>query len=94
MESERPEIVDFSGEKFSNFSISCWVIIDVVSIIAILETYFIIVFPGSSVVLLLSIALIFVFIIYYYYVVTKSPGKLRRFSILTQDIEFTFPYKP
>ncbi|MHA2006360.1 MAG: hypothetical protein ACXABO_09065 [Promethearchaeota archaeon] len=94
MGSERIEIVDFSGEKFSNLSIPCWVITVIVSIIVILEIYLTIMFPGSNTILLLSIGLIFVFILYFFYVINKSPGKLRRFSISTQDIEFTLPYNP
>lgn len=94
MQSERIEIVDFSGEKFSNFTMPCWVIIVVIPIIAILDAYLMIVYPESPYAIILSIALISIFIFYYFSVATKSPGKLRKFSISREDIEVTLPYTP
>ncbi|MHA2391762.1 MAG: hypothetical protein ACXAEX_07315 [Promethearchaeota archaeon] len=94
MANERIEIVDFSGEKFSNLSLPCWVLVVLVPSIAILSTYLMVIYPGSTVSLLLSIALIGIFILYYYFNATKSPGKLRKFSISSTDIELMLPDKP
>ena len=94
MESEKTEIIDFSGEKFHNFTIPCWVVIVLVPLLAILDTYLMIKFPESPLAILLSIVLILIFILYYYYVATKSPGKLRKFSISYEEIVFELPYRP
>ncbi|MBY8984370.1 MAG: hypothetical protein KGD65_04825 [Candidatus Lokiarchaeota archaeon] len=94
MQSERIEIVDFSGEKFSKFTMPCWVVFVVISIIAILDSYLMIVYPESPYALVLGIILISIFIYYYVSVATKSPGKLRKFSISHEDIEITLPYTP
>lgn len=94
MADERIDIVDFSGEKFSNFSLPCWILVVLVPTIAILSTYLMVKYPGSTVASLLSIALIAIFILYYYFISTKSPGKLRRFSITLTQIEIILPDKP
>lgn len=94
MQSERIEIVDFSGEKFSKYTMPCWVIFLTIPIIAILDAYFMMVNPESPYAIILSIALITIFIFYYSTVATKSPGKLRIFSISREDIEITLPYTP
>lgn len=93
MANERIEIVDFSGEKFSNVSLPCWILVILVPSISILSTYLMIKYPGSTVASLLSIALIGIFILYYYFIVTKSPGKLRKFSISSTNIEIILPNK-
>jgi len=94
MESEKTDIFDFSGEKFSKFTIPCWIILVIVSSMAILNMFFMIKFPQSQIITYLSIALIIIFILYYYYVATKSPGKLRKFSISSESIEVLLPNKP
>ena len=94
MQSERTEIVDFSGEKFSNFTIPYWVVIIVILIIAISDAYLVIVYPESPYTIILSIVLILIFIFYYSTVATNSLGKLRKFSISYEEIEFTLPRTP
>jgi len=94
MEREKTEIIDFSGEKFSNFAMPCWFIMVIVLSIAILNMFFMFKFPRSQIATLLSIALVIIFILYYYYVATKSPGKLRKFSISSEGIEVLLPHKP
>jgi hypothetical protein len=94
METERTEIVDFSGEKFSNFTMPCWVVLVVIPILAILDAYLMIVYPESPYAIILSITLISIFIFYYSTVATKSPGKLRKFSISREEIELELPHTP
>jgi len=94
MLSERTEIVDFSGEKLSSFIIPRWVITVVVPLIVILNVIFFIFNPKSPYTMLLSIILISIFILYYYSVITKSLGKLRKFSISQKDIEIILPDSP
>jgi len=84
MESGTTEIIDFSGEKFSNFAIPCWVPLLLIFLIAIFDFYFMMAFSGSTIAILLSIVLIIIFFLYYSYVAAKSPGKLRKFSISTK----------
>ncbi|MFX1278906.1 MAG: hypothetical protein ACFFA3_05775 [Promethearchaeota archaeon] len=94
MESEKTEIIDFSGEKFHNFTMPCWIVMILVPVLAILDTYLMIRFPESPLAILLSLSLIGIFIIYYYYVATKSPGKLRKVSISYDEIVFELPHRP
>jgi hypothetical protein len=94
MESEKTDIVDFSGEKFHNFTVPCGVVMALVLILAILDTYLMIKFPESPFAILISLTLVFIFILYYYNVATKSPGKLRKFSISYEKIVFELPHRP
>lgn len=94
MENDKTEIIDFSGEKFNNFTMPCWFIIVVIPALAIFNIYLMITTPDSPLATLLSIGLILIFVLYYYYVATKSPGKLRKVSISYEEIEVTLPQKP
>jgi hypothetical protein len=92
MQSERTEIVDFSGEKFSLFTVPCGVSLTVILIIISVLTYLSIMYPGFLSAILFTIIIFSIFILYYYSVATKSLGKLRRFSISYENIELTLPY--
>jgi len=94
MQNERTEIVDFSGEKFGIFTIPRWIVNVVVSLIIILDVIFFIINPKSPYTILLSIVLISILILYCYSDITKSPGKLRKFSISLDEIEVTLPDSP
>jgi len=94
MQSERTEIVDFSGEKLSSFTIPRWALTAILPLIVILDVIFFIINPESPYTMLVSIVLISIFIFYCYSVVTKSPGKLRKFSISYENIEVTLPDTP
>ncbi|MHA1933129.1 MAG: hypothetical protein ACW96X_11345 [Promethearchaeota archaeon] len=94
MQSDRTEIVDFSGEKFSKFTVPCWVVFLIILVIALLDSYLMIVYPQTPYALVLGIILIAIFVLYVYSVATTYPGKLRKFSISSEDIEFTMPYTP
>jgi hypothetical protein len=94
MESDKTEIVDFSGEKFSKFKIPCWIIFVIGPLLALFNVYLMIKSPESSVPTLISIGIILIFVLYYYYVVTKSPGTLRKVSISYEEIIVTLPEKP
>jgi hypothetical protein len=92
MESERTEVVDFSGEKFNSLSMPCGVTLGVILIITVLFSYLSIIYRNSLYAILLAIILFSIFILYYYSVATKSLGKVRKFSISFENIEFTLPY--
>ena len=94
MQNERIEIVDFSGEKLSSFTIPRWVVIVVIPLIIFLDIIFFILSPKSPYTILLSIVLISTFILYCYSVITKSSGKLRKFSISLENIKVTLPDSP
>lgn len=94
MESEKTEIIDFSGEKFNKFTIPCWVVIVVIPFIAIIDAILMVAFPESPYAIILSLILISIFILYYYSVATKSPGKLRKFTISERGIEISLPHTP
>jgi hypothetical protein len=93
MESEKKEIYDFSGEEFKKLTIPCWFIFVMVLLIAFLNIFSMVLFPASQIVTYISLGLIVIFIMYYFYIVTKSPGKLRKFSISRKSIEILIPYK-
>jgi len=94
MDSDNIEVVDFSGEKFHNFTIPCSLVMFVISILIILIVIFTFLIPGAFITTLLSLGIIFIFISYYYYVVTKAPGRLRKFSISNYEIEILLPREP
>ncbi|MFW9822655.1 MAG: hypothetical protein ACFFE4_06965 [Candidatus Thorarchaeota archaeon] len=94
MESEKTEVIDFSGEKFNNFNMPCWVVIVVIPIIAIFDAILMIAFPESPYAIILSMVLILIFAFYYYSVASKSTGKLRKFVISEEEIEISLPHTP
>ncbi|MFX1312305.1 MAG: hypothetical protein ACFFHD_06800 [Promethearchaeota archaeon] len=94
MDSDNIEIVDFSGEKFHKFTLSCSLVFIFISILIILIIAFDLLIPGTIVTTLLSLGFIFIFIAYYYYAVTKNPGKLRKFTISNYGIEILLPRQP
>ncbi|MHA1986485.1 MAG: hypothetical protein ACW98D_07600 [Promethearchaeota archaeon] len=94
MQSERTEVVDFSGEKFGILNIPCGVSFGIILIIVSVFTYLIIIFPNSPFVLILTLISFSIFFSYYYSVSSKSTGKLRRFSISFENIDFTLPDNP
>ncbi|MFX1571394.1 MAG: hypothetical protein ACFFB0_01485 [Promethearchaeota archaeon] len=94
MDSDNIEIVDFSGEKSHGFTIPCSLVIFIISILIILIVTFTLLIPGAFITTLLSLGVLFIFFAYYYYVVTKAPGKLRKFSISQYEIEIILPRKP
>ncbi len=79
MQSERIEIVDFSGETLSIFTMPCWVVIVVVPLIVILDVIIFIIYPESPYATLLSIVLISIFIFYCNSVVTNFHEKSENF---------------
>ncbi|MFX0081027.1 MAG: hypothetical protein ACFE94_04665 [Candidatus Hodarchaeota archaeon] len=93
MEIEKKDIFDFSGENFSKLTISCKIIFVIILSIASLNIVLMVAFPESQITTYVSIGLIVIFILYYYYVATKSPGKLRKFSISSECIEILIPYR-
>jgi len=48
MESEKTDIFDFSGEKFSKFTMPCWIIFVIVPSMAIFNIYFFLVNFGPA----------------------------------------------
>ena len=94
MESEKKEIFDFSGEKFNKLTIPCWSIFVIVLLIAGLNLFLMVLFPESQIATYISVGLIVIFILYFFYIATKSPGKLRKFSISRKNIKILLPYKP
>ncbi|MFW9879961.1 MAG: hypothetical protein ACFFG0_43360 [Candidatus Thorarchaeota archaeon] len=94
MESEKTEIIDFSGEKFNKFTVPFWIVAIFIFSMSILNILFIVIFPESQTTIYFSIVLIVIFILYYYFIVSNSPGKLRKFSISNECIEVLLPNKP
>ncbi|MFX1328893.1 MAG: hypothetical protein ACFE91_12265 [Promethearchaeota archaeon] len=94
MESDKVEILDFSGENFNKIAIPCSVCVIIIFLISILNIYLMIAFPGTFISVFVSLILVFIFILYYSYIIKKDPGKLRRFSISSEKIEIELPHIP
>ncbi len=94
MEPNYDEIIDFTGEKFNKVSIPCSVVWIIIFIVAFINVVSMILLPNSYTSMYLSLIVIGVFLIYYSYIVTKNPGKIRKFSISTEDIQLLLPNVP
>jgi len=94
MVQEKEEIIDFSGEGFNKHSIPCLVGLLIILIMTLVNVISLILFPGSFISTYISLAIIGTFFVYYSYLLTKNPGKIRKFSISYQEIEIILPNKP
>ncbi|MFX1418386.1 MAG: hypothetical protein ACFE9N_05640 [Promethearchaeota archaeon] len=94
MEQEKDEVIDFSGEKFSSFSIPCSVGLFIMFFAAIINLIIMVAFPGTFLSLYISLGIIIVFVLYYSYILTQNPGKIRKFSISIEEIEVILPNIP
>ena len=94
MELEKDEIIDFSGEKFSRFSIPCSLGLFIMLFVAIVNLIIMVTFPGSFYSIYISLGIIVVFVLYYSYILTQNPGKIRKFSISEEEIEIILPNIP
>ena len=86
MASDKIEIIDFSGEKFSLISIPCSVSLPITCFLTILNFVFMVAFPGSFITIILSLFLILIMVLYFINWV-NNPAKLRKFSISEDIIE-------
>ncbi|MFX0136922.1 MAG: hypothetical protein ACFFDN_25010 [Candidatus Hodarchaeota archaeon] len=91
MESDKEEIIDFSGENFKKISIPCSVIMIAIVFLVLLNIFLMFSYPYISV--FVSLVIISIFFLYYYYVITKNPG-IRSFSISGEFIEIVIPTIP
>ncbi|MFW9999357.1 MAG: hypothetical protein ACFE9Q_07930 [Candidatus Hodarchaeota archaeon] len=93
MESDKVEIIDFSGEKFTKISIPCSANLVLILIFVTLNIFLPFLFPGSLISIFLSLIILCIYCIYYSYTLTKNPG-IRKFSISLEEIEIIIPQMP
>jgi hypothetical protein len=93
MDSEKTEIIDFSGEKFTKFTVPCAVGVFLLLIFVILNIYLTFLFPNSYITLFVSLLILFGYCMYYTFALTKNPG-IRKFSISLDQIEIIVPNMP
>ena len=91
MESDKNEIIDFSGENFNKISIPCSVILIAIIFLVLLNIFLMFSYPYISV--FVSLVIISIFFLYYYYIITKNPG-IRTFSISDENIKIMVPNMP
>jgi len=91
MESDKEEIIDFSGENFKKISMPCSVSLSAIVFLVLLNIFLMFSYPYISV--FVSLVIISIFFVYYYYVVTKNPG-IRTFSINDEYIKIVIPSIP
>lgn len=91
MESDKVDIIDFSGEKFNKISIPCPVSLALIVLLVLLNSFLLI--PGTSISVFVSLIIFFICGLFYYSIVTKNPG-IRKFSISTEEIEIFIPNIP
>lgn len=93
MESDKVDIIDFSGEKFNKISIPCSVSLFLIVLLALLNLLLIFLFPWTFISVFMSLIILFIYGLYYYYVLSKNPG-IRKFSISIEKIEIAIPKLP
>lgn len=93
MESDKVDIIDFSGEKFNKISIPCPVSLALIVLLVLLNSFLFISFPGTFISVFVSLIIFFICGLFYYSIVTKNPG-IRKFSISTEEIEIFIPNIP
>jgi len=91
MVSDKIEIIDFSGENFSLFSVPCSISLPITCFLIILNFVFVVAFPGSSITIILSLVLILILVLFFISWV-NNPAKLRKFSISEDIIEIILPH--
>jgi hypothetical protein len=94
MELEKDEIIDFTGENFNKYSMSCSAGLLMILLIAVVNICLMFLFPGTDISTYISIGIIVIFVLYYSFTITKNPGKIRKFSISTEEIEILLPNTP
>lgn len=94
MEQEKDEIIDFSGENFKKYSIPCSVGLLIILIMALVNVFSLILFPGTYISTWISLTIIIILVFYYSFLLTENPGKIRKFSISNEKIELMVPNKP
>ena len=90
MGSDKIEIIDFSGENFSLFSIPCSISLPITCFLIILNFVFMVAFPGSPITIILSLFIILILVLYFVSWV-NNPAKLRKFSISEEIIGIILP---
>ena len=90
-EEAKFEIIDFSGEKMSLFTLQCSTILLICLILTIIGFFLNIVFYPSLFALFISIGIIIVFLICSS--ISGHQGMLRKFTISESIIEFLLPTK-
>ncbi len=85
------EIIDFCGEEFNKRSLPCSVGLLIMLLIAIINMIIMVIYPGTYTSLYISLAIIAGFVLYYSYIIAQNPGKIRKFTICTEDIELVLP---
>jgi len=91
MESDKVDIIDFSGEKFNKISIPCPVSLALIVLLVLINSFLLI--PGTFISVFVSLIIFFICGLFYYYIVVKNPG-IRKFSISTEEIEIFIPNIP
>ncbi len=90
-EPDKVEVIDFFGEQFNKRSVPCSLGLLIMLIVALANMFIMISFPGTYISVYISLVIIAGFVLYYSYILTKNPGKLRKFSISNKEIEITVP---
>jgi len=88
---DKVEIIDFFGEKFNKRSVPCSVGLLIILLVALANIFVMIFYPGTYASIFISLIIVAGFVLYYSYILAKNPGKIRKFSISTYDIEFILP---
>lgn len=88
---DKVEIIDFFGEKFNKRSVPCSVVLLLMLMATLANIFIMILYPGTYFSLYISLIIVAGFVIYYSYVASKNPGKIRKFSISSEDIEIFLP---
>ncbi|MFX0105481.1 MAG: hypothetical protein ACFE75_08320 [Candidatus Hodarchaeota archaeon] len=91
MESDKVNIIDYSGEQFNKISIPYPFFLVLIVTLVLINIFLLI--PGSFISVFVSLIILFLCGIFYYYNVIKNPG-IRKFSISMEEIEINIPNMP
>ena len=94
VESDRVEIIEFSGEQFSKHSFPCSVLLILSFFLVVINFTLMFLFPRTLISTFLSLGIIAIFLFYYYCGAAKNQGKIRKCIISSEDIEISIPEKP
>lgn len=94
VESDRIEIIEFSGEQFSKHTFPCSVLLILSFLLAVINFTLTFLFPRTLISTFLSLGIIAIFLFYYYYGAPKNPGKIRKYILSSEEIEISIPEKP
>jgi len=91
---DKVEIIDYFGEKFNKRSVPCSLVLILLLILALINIFIMVIYPDTYFSLYITLIIVVASLMYYSYIASKNPGKIRKFSISSENIEIILPRTP